>query len=67
MYCKRCEREATVGGRDGGAGADRFGNLQCQRCGSLLPPDRTSELGRKIAQLAKFGLVDPAPAAGEGA
>ena len=67
MYCERCERTAPVGRRDGGAGADRFGNLQCQRCGTLLQPELARELGRKVALLAKFGLADPEPTPGEGA
>ena len=67
MYCQSCtgrlSAEAGPKPREGGAGADRFGNVQCQRCGVPLPagaPEGT--VGRKLMQLARFGLAD----AGEG-
>jgi hypothetical protein len=58
MYCSSCE--ATVrDGREGGAGADRFGHLQCQRCGVPLPIHVAPRaLGEKLAQLARFGLAE---------
>ena len=72
MYCGDCSGQLRqlVGPRprEGCAGADRFGNLQCQRCGLPLPaetPDGT--LDRKMAQLAKFGLAEPGPPAAGGA
>jgi hypothetical protein len=67
MYCADCK----AAGRDapapfkGGSGADRFGSLQCQGCGVLLSPDTPiMALRRKLLQLARFGLADPAHGAG---
>jgi hypothetical protein len=61
MYCRDCETRVQRGApqRDGGAGADRFGSLQCQRCGvPLLIHVAPRALGEKLAQLARFGLAD---------
>jgi len=62
MYCSDCQTKVTgdVAEREGGAGADRFGSLQCQRCGAPLPLHVAPRaLGQKVAQLARFGLADP--------
>jgi hypothetical protein len=62
MYCVDCQSKVIpgAGAREGGAGADRFGSLQCQRCGSPLPLYMAPRaLGEKLAQLARFGLADP--------
>ena len=62
MYCVSCQAagpEAPVK-LDGGAGADRFGSLQCQGCGALLAPHSpAAALVRKIMQLAGVGFADP--------
>ena len=61
MYCQDCRASAPLPGaqREGGAGADRFGALQCQRCGVTLPIHSTARaLGEKLSQLARFGLAD---------
>ena len=61
MYCRDCESRVKhdTGQREGGAGADRFGSLQCQRCGVPLPLHVAPRaLGEKLAQLARFGLAD---------
>lgn len=63
MYCGDCETKLKHGSgqREGGAGADRFGSLQCQRCGTPLPVHVAPRaLGEKLAQLARFGLADQA-------
>jgi hypothetical protein len=60
MYCKDCQISVAEGAleREGGAGADRFGSLQCQRCGVPLPIHMAPQaLGEKLAQLARFGLA----------
>jgi hypothetical protein len=69
MYCQTCTGQLSVEvgprPREGGAGADRFGNVQCQRCGAPLPagaPEGT--VGRKLTQLARFGLADTGEASG---
>jgi len=65
MYCRPCRQllhEDERRPREGGAGADRFGNLQCQRCGVPLPGGaEDGSLGTKMEQLARFGLADPDP------
>lgn len=61
MYCLDCERlrRDVPQLREGGAGADRFGQLQCQRCGALLPAHASAaELLAKLKQLARFGLTE---------
>jgi hypothetical protein len=60
MYCSDCLIRVAEGvvEREGGAGADRFGSLQCQRCGVPLPTHAAPQaLGEKLAQLARFGLT----------
>jgi hypothetical protein len=67
VYCPDCERlrRETPRLREGGAGADRFGQLQCQRCGALLPAHASSaELLAKLKQLARFGLTERRGVAG---
>jgi hypothetical protein len=62
MYCSDCQIKVAEGvaEREGGAGADRFGSLQCQRCGVPLPAHAAPQaLGEKLAQLARFGLAGP--------
>jgi hypothetical protein len=62
MYCKQCRNETSKprGTAGDGAGADRFGSLQCQGCGVLLSPYGSLEaLADKLRQLARFGLADP--------
>lgn len=66
MYCQDCRTavDAHGGQREGGAGADRFGTLQCQRCGVPLPVHSAARaLAEKLAQLARFGLADRGGAA----
>lgn len=61
MYCDECARSISGARnpRDGGAGADRFGRLQCQRCGTLLSSyGSLPALRAKLRQLARFGLAD---------
>jgi hypothetical protein len=61
VYCPDCEqvRRETPALREGGAGADRFGQLQCQRCGALLPAHASAAaLLAKLKQLARFGLTE---------
>ena len=63
MYCHDCIGRLSVEvgpkPREGGAGADRFGNVQCQRCGAPLPAGAPEgAVGRKLTQLARFGLAD---------
>jgi hypothetical protein len=61
MYCGECQSKLKHESpqREGGAGADRFGSLQCQRCGIPLPVHMTPRaLAEKLAQLARFGLAD---------
>jgi len=61
MYCGECKSSTPESPttREGGAGADRFGALQCQRCGVPLPLHVAPRaLGEKLAQLARFGLAD---------
>ena len=69
MHCQTCIGQLSLEDgprpREGGAGADRFGNVQCQRCGTPLPagaPEGT--VGRKLTQLARFGLADTGEAPG---
>jgi hypothetical protein len=67
VYCPDCERlrRETPALREGGAGADRFGQLQCQRCGALLPAHASgTELLAKLKQLARFGLTERHTVAG---
>lgn len=62
MHCGNCQTRVSDGEteREGGAGADRFGSLQCQRCGVPLPIHMAPQaLGQKLAQLARFGLARP--------
>jgi hypothetical protein len=63
MHCQACTGQLRVEvgpkPREGGAGADRFGNLQCQRCGAPLPAGAPEgAVVRKLTQLARFGLAD---------
>ncbi len=67
MHCPDCERlrQEAPALREGGAGADRFGQLQCQRCGALLPAHASGvELLAKLKQLARFGLTEKHAVAG---
>jgi hypothetical protein len=67
VYCPDCERlrREAPALREGGAGADRFGQLQCQRCGALLPAHASgAELLAKLKQLARFGLTERHAVAG---
>jgi len=63
MYCKQCRAASSAeppANAARGAGADRFGSLQCQGCGVLLSPYASLEaLAEKLRQLARFGLTDP--------
>ena len=64
VYCEYCEslthgepRSWLLRTRRAGLQRDRLGVIQCQRCGTVLPPLDTGEaMLRKLSQLAQFGI-----------